>query len=191
MRFRRAPEAAAPAPAQAPAQAPVAEPAPATGTARDSRDLKRRAITIGLTLIAMVLIYLAASAFIPRWWAHRISGAVNGQLSTGTLLGLCFGLVFTILPLGLLWLTMRRPMHWKTRLAWVVLALILAAPNLMTLGVAVGTGSGAHAGQRTMDVNAPMFRGATLIGTLIAAVVFITMIIVYRRRAPKAPAAAA
>lgn len=63
-------------------------------------------ITIVLALIAMVLIYFAAAAYVPRWWAHRISGAVNGQLSTGTLLGLCFGIVFTILPLGLLWLTM-------------------------------------------------------------------------------------
>ena len=56
---------------------------------------------------------------------------------------MCFGFVFTILPLSLLWLT--------------------------------------------------MFRGATLIGTLIAVVVFIVMVIVYRRRAsrtPKAPAAA-
>lgn len=50
---------------------------------------------------------------------------------------MCFGFVFTILPLGLLWLT--------------------------------------------------MFRGATLIGTLIAIVVFI----VYRRRAPRTPKAPA
>ena len=148
-------------------------------------------ITIVLALIAMVLIYFAAAAYVPRWWAHRISGAVDGQLSTGTLLGVCFGIVFTILPLGLLWLTMRRSMRWKTRLLWVLLALILAAPNLMTLGVAIGTGSGAHAGQRTMDVNAPMFRGATLIGTLVAVVVFVAMIVVYRRRAPKQPKAPA
>ena len=178
MRFRRAPEAAAPAPAPAPA---------ATGGGHERRDLKRRVITIVLALIAMVLIYFAAAAYVPRWWAHRISSAVNGQLSTGTLLGVCFGIVFTILPLGLLWLTMRRSMRWKTRLLWVLLALILAAPNLMTLGVAIGTGSGAHAGQRTMDVDAPMFRGATLIGTLVAVAVFVAMIVVYRRRAPKAP----
>jgi hypothetical protein len=134
-----------------------------------------------------VLTYLAASAFIPRWWSQRIGHAVNGQLSTGALLGFCFGCVFTIAPLGLLWITMRRPMRWKTRLLWLLLAVVLAAPNLMTLGVAVGGGSGAHAGQRTMDVNAPMFRGATALGALTAAVVFVVLVVVYRRRgrAPK------
>jgi hypothetical protein len=35
-----------------------------------------------------------------------------------------------------------------------------------------------------------MLRGATLLGTLIAAAVFVVMIVLYRRRAPKAPAAA-
>ncbi|WP_083795810.1 hypothetical protein [Catenulispora acidiphila] len=194
MRFRRAassgtaPAATAAAPvAPAPASAPA--PAPAAAPAGDRRDLKRRVISIVLVLIALVLVYLAASAYIPRWWSHRMGDAIDGQLSTGALLGVCFGIVFTILPLGLLWLTMRRPMRWKTRALWLALAVILAAPNLMTLGVAIGGGGGAHAGQRTMDVQAPMFRGATAIGTLIAIVVFIALIVVYRRRAPKAPRA--
>ncbi|MFD0634437.1 hypothetical protein ACFQ9X_25715 [Catenulispora yoronensis] len=114
--------------------------APATGTApaAEGPDLKRRAITIGLVLIAAVLTYLAATAYVPRWWSQRIGHAVNGQMSTGTLLGFCFGFVFTIVPLGLLWITMRRQMSWKMRVFWLALAVILAAPNLMTLGVAAG-----------------------------------------------------
>lgn len=198
MRFRRAPEATAPAPATEPgtvATGPTAtSTAPTGGGGR--RDLKRRVITIVLVLVALVLIWLAGAAYIPRWWAHRMGDAINGSLATGALLGICFGLVFTILPLGLLWFTMRRPMRWKTRLLWLALAVVLAAPNLMTLGVAIGTGSGAHAGQRTMDVEAPMFRGATLIGTLIGAALFVVLIIAYRRRGtrpakqPKAQAAA-
>jgi hypothetical protein len=64
-----------------------------------------------------------------------------------------------------------------------VLALILAAPNLATLTVVAGDGSGAHAGQRTMDVNAPAFRGASLAGALIALGVYlIVMFFVLRRR---------
>lgn len=173
-------------------QAADATEAPAAPSAR-GRDWKRKAVTITLLLIALVLVYLAATAYIPRWWSQRIGGAVDGTMSTGTLLGVCFGLVFTIVPLGLLWVTMRRPMRWKTRLLWVLLAVVLAAPNLMTLGVAVGGGSGAHAGQRTMDVQAPMFRGATAIGALSAAAVFVVLVIVYRRRgrAPEASAASA
>jgi uncharacterized integral membrane protein len=83
-------------------------------------------------------------------------------------------------------MTMRRPMRWKTRVLWLLLALVLAAPNLMTLGVAVGSGGGAHAGQRTMDVRAPMFRGATLIGTLVGVVIFVVMVFMYRRKGRRA-----
>lgn len=161
--------------------------APAAG---GHRDLTRRAIAIALVIVALVVFYFVAAAYIPRWWSHRMGDAIDGKLSTGTLLGLCFGLVFTLLPLTLLWLTMRRPMRWRTRIAWLALAAILAAPNLMTLGVAIGTGSGAHAGQRTMDVQAPMFRGATAVGALIAVVIFIAMVVVYRRRGPKSTARA-
>ena len=153
------------------------------------RDVKRRVIAIVLVIAALVAGYFAAAAFIPRWWSHRIGSAANGAFSTGVLLGICFGIVFTVLPLGLLWFTMRRSMRWKTRALWLVLAVILAAPNLMTMGVAIGTGSGAHAGQRTMDVQAPGFRGATAVGALIAALIFVVLVIAYRRkgRPPKVP----
>lgn len=175
MRFRHAPAAT--------------EPGTAAPADPGHRDVKRRAIAIVLVIAALVGCYFAAAAFIPRWWSHRIGDASNGTFSTGVLLGLCFGIVFTVLPLGLLWVTMRRPMRWKTRAVWLVLAVILAAPNLMTLGVAVGAGGGAHAGQRTMDVQAPGFRGATAVGALIAALIFVVLVIAYRRkgRPPKVP----
>ena len=38
----------------------------------------------------------------------------------------------------------------------------------MTLGIVLGTGNAAHAGERILDVEAPAFRGATLAGALIA-----------------------
>jgi hypothetical protein len=148
----------------------------------------RRAITGLILVAAMIAIYFAAAAFIPRWWANRIGHSVNGQLSTGALLGFCFGLVFTLLPLGLLWLTLRRHMSWNIMALWLTLAVLLAAPNLMTLGVSIGSGSGSHAGQRTMDVLAPMFRGATLIGALFALGVFTALIIAHRRRVQRAEA---
>jgi len=159
------------------------------GRAGGGRDWKKRIITGGILLVVLVVAYFVLSAYIPRWWSQRIGRAVDGQLSTGTLLGLCFGLIFTIVPLGLAYWAIRRSMRWKTRVFWLALALVLAAPNLMTLGVAVGTGKGAHAGQRTMDVDAPMFRGATLIGVLCAIVIFVGMVIVYRRRGPRTPKA--
>jgi uncharacterized membrane protein YccC len=49
-------------------------------------------------------------------------------------------------------------------------AILLALPNLLTLGIVLGSGKAAHAGERTLDVDAPGFRGATL-GAVIAAVI--------------------
>jgi hypothetical protein len=158
-----------------------------TGGSGGGRDWKKRVITGGILLVVLVIAYFVLSAYIPRWWSQRMGRAIDGQISTGVLLGLCFGLIFTIVPLGLLYWAMRRSMRWKTRVFWLALALVLAAPNLMTLGVAIGTGSGSHAGQRTMDVDAPMFRGATLIGVLSAILIFVVMVVLYRRRGPRTP----
>ncbi|NUR63721.1 MAG: permease [Catenulispora sp.] len=171
-----------------PVVAPIYDPEPPEAPARPPRDWKSRALTIALLLLALVVIYLIAEAFIPRWWANRVGHSVNGQLSTGALLGFSFGVVFTLLPLGLLWMTMRRYQSWKLMALWLLLALILAAPNLMTLGVSIGSGSASHAGQRTMDVLAPMFRGATLVGALLAIVVFVTVVVVFRRKLRRAEA---
>jgi hypothetical protein len=44
----------------------------------------------------------------------------------------------------------------------------VAAPNLLTLGIVLGRGNGAHAGDRILDVEAPEFRGGTLAGALLA-----------------------
>ena len=55
----------------------------------------------------------------------------------------------------------------------------------MTLGIVLGPGSGAHAGDRTLDVEAPGFRGATLGGALLAlaAIGFVWYLLSSRRRA--------
>jgi hypothetical protein len=48
---------------------------------------------------------------------------------------------------------------------------VLAIPNLLTLGIVIGSGRAAHAGERTLDVDAPGFRGAGLAGAITAALV--------------------
>ena len=64
-------------------------------------------------------------------------------------------------------------------------ALVLAIPNLLTLGIVVGNGSAAHAGERTLDVEAPNFRASTLAGAIVAVLVFIALqyLLTSRRRA--------
>lgn len=129
-----------------------------------------RRIVLALVLLGVLaVVALVGSAFLPRWWAQRVGDQVGGSIATGTSVGLFYGFVFTLLPLVVLWLAFWLLESWRWRAVAVGVAVVLAAPNLLTLGIAVGTGSGAHAGDRILDVNAPAFRGATLIGALIAA----------------------
>jgi hypothetical protein len=55
----------------------------------------------------------------------------------------------------------------------------------MTLGIVLGRGNAAHAGDRILDVEAPAFRGGTLAGALLAAalVLLIGYLVTSRRRA--------
>ncbi|GGM67297.1 hypothetical protein GCM10012275_42320 [Longimycelium tulufanense] len=125
-----------------------------------------------LAFFAVFLAYLLLVAFLPRWWAMTIGDVVRQRFTTGTWLGLTLGFVFTLLPLVVLWLAIRRATTWQARGLLGLLALGLAVPNLLTLTVVLGGGSAAHAGERIMDVEAPAFRGASLAGALIAVVVF-------------------
>jgi hypothetical protein len=137
-----------------------------------SRIWAKRAPVVLLVVGFLILAGFLGAAFIPRWWAHRIGDQVNGGIATGIIIGLFYGFVFTALPLLVLFWTFakRRPLKW-----WVtgfVTAIVLALPNLFTLGIVLGTGNAAHAGERTLDVEAPGFRGASL-GGAIAAVVLV------------------
>jgi hypothetical protein len=141
--------------------------------------LTRRRIVFVLVAIGVVVaIVLMGAAFLPRWWAQRIGDQVRGDLAedstfdlfaAGTTLGLFYGFVFTLVPLLVLWVGWKLFHSWNLRIAVVLVAAVLAAPNLLTLGIVLGSGSGAHAGDRILDVEAPFFRGASLIGALAAA----------------------
>ena len=113
---------------------------------------------------AVVLLVVLASAFLPRWWSHRVGDQVDESMTRGILLGLVLGFVFTLFPLLVASFGVRRIHSVRGRVVVVLVAAVLAAPNLLTLSIVVGTGSAAHAGDRTLDVEAPGFRGATLVG---------------------------
>jgi hypothetical protein len=164
----------------------AAQPAPqaaAPTPARTGHNWKKILILSGTALVLLVAGYFILGAFIPRWWAQRIGKTVAGSFTTGTLLGLCIAFTATLVPLFVFTLALRPRARWKMRIVWFVLALILAVPNLCTLTVVAGGGSGAHAAQRIMDVDAPAFRGASLVGVLLAALVYlVVMFFVLRRR---------
>lgn len=121
----------------------------------------------------------------PRWWSHRIGDQVDGSIPAGITLGLVYGFLFTVLPLLVLFWAARRRRSWKAWLVFAAIAVFLALPNLFTLGIVVGRGDAAHAGDRTLDVDAPGFRGGALAGAILA-VLFIAgakYLLAPRRRA--------
>lgn len=173
------------------AEAPgSAAPPPAPAAPKRDRPWGRRIVIWGIGLLAAVVLFFVGAAYLPRWWAHRIGDQVDESTAQGVGVGLFYGIVFTFLPLLVLWLTFRRRRPWKVWAAGFVGAVILAAPNLLTLGIVIGTGSAAHAGERTLDVKAPYFRGSTLIGAILAAAAFLALqyILVSRRRGKRTEA---
>ena len=149
------------------------------------RDWGRRALWIGGILVVVVLAGVVASATVPRWWAHRVGDQVDGSITQGTLLGLFYGFVFTFVPIVVLLLILGWRRTTRTVVVAVVLALVLALPNLMTLGIVLGRGNAAHAGDRVLDVEAPAFRGGTLAGAILAVLLvgFVGYLVVSRRSA--------
>ena len=143
---------------------------------------RTRVWVIAAWLVGGLALFLVAAAFLPRWWSHRVADQTDASMTQGIGIGLFYGFVFTLLPLALLWWGLRRASRWKARLILVGVALVLALPNLLTLGIVFGRGNAAHAGERTLDVEAPGFRGAVLAGAIVAVVALIALISLLRSR---------
>jgi hypothetical protein len=139
--------------------------------------------SVGLGVL-LVAVWIGA-AFIPRWWAQRVGDQVSGSIPAGITLGLVYGFLFTILPLLAIVWAVRKRRGWKSYLAFAAGAIVLALPNLFTLGIVLGRGNAAHAGDRTLDVEAPGFRGGTLTGAILAGLFLAGAgyLVVSRRRA--------
>ena len=142
--------------------------APDAVPSHDGKSLGRRIGTIAIWLGVVVILALIGSAVLPRWWSHKVGRQANESMTTGSALGLFYGFVFTFLPAALLWFTFRKRRSLKLVLILAAVSIVLAAPNLMTLGIVLGVGNAAHAGQRTFDAFAPGFRASSLIGAIIA-----------------------
>lgn len=171
-----------------PAPDPPAPPAaPHADVRHGERHWIRRIVICAILLVAAIIMFFVGAAFLPRWWAHRIGDQVDGATASGIGIGLFYGTVFTFLPLLVLWLGFRKRRSWKAWAGMLAGAAILAIPNLLTLGIVIGSGNAAHAGERTLDVEAPYFRASTLIGVIGAAVLFLIMvyILLMRRRSKR------
>lgn len=148
--------------------------------------LGRKLLTLAIGAVLLVVSYVFVVSVLPRWWAQQVGDQVDGDLTTGGLLGFTYGFLamfFPLLVLGLVWRFGRRSV-WAWILGGVVAAL-LATPNLVTLGIALGTGGSTHAADRTLDVEAPWFRGGMVVGVAVAVLLaaFVAYVVASRSRA--------
>lgn len=148
----------------------------------------RKAIWAAVILVALIVAYFILAAFLPRWWSQRVGSLSSGSFSRGITWGLLYGVVCTAVPLFLFycaWRSRRRKHARVWVISLLVLGIVFAIPNLLTLTVVLGNSSAAHAGERTLDVDAPGFRGASLWGAIIGVLVFAAAVFLnvrYRKR---------
>lgn len=144
----------------------------------------KKTIWVAVIIAALVAVYFILAAFLPRWWSQRMGARASGSFSTSIMWGLMYGVVGTAVPLLLFYFAWRSRRRKHARL-WVtgslILGIVIAIPNLLTLTVVLGTSNAAHAGERTMDVDAPGFRGASLWGAIIGVLVFAAVLFLQRR----------
>lgn len=146
---------------------------------------QRRVATWVLVGLVLVVLWLIGAAIIPRWWAHRVTDVTRSRLVVGGLFGFFIGFVFTIVPLGALAAAIRfrsQRRTWKGWITWLVVAAVLALPNLMTLGIVLGNGKAAHDGDRILSVDGNGFRMWSLIGAVVAGVAALALFYVVRTR---------
>jgi hypothetical protein len=132
----------------------------------------RWVVRVVLILLAIAVGLIAWQVFksaVPREWSHWVGAKVDESQLRGLAGGLGTGFVFTVVPLSLVFQIRRRFFSWAWRAIVVVVALVVATPNWLTLWVAVGTSDAARAARATLDVKAPWFQGASLAGAIAGA----------------------
>lgn len=152
-----------------------------------SANWKLRGILVGIAVLAALFVWWIGGAVIPRWWAQRIGGIVDGRLVFGSFLGIGVGFVAMLVPILILRIGWRLRARLARLVGFAVVALLTATPNLATLGIVRGDGNAAHAGERILDVDGPGFRGGTVVGVIAAlALAAVVGFLLRSRRANKA-----
>ncbi|HPU13770.1 MAG TPA: hypothetical protein PLQ19_08250 [Aeromicrobium sp.] len=154
--------------------------------ARSSVEIWARRLVVSLVIVvAVVIFFQVLSAYAPRAWAQRVGRVVDGRMSAGIAWGLFYGSVFSFFAVMIAWQARRPKVAWPFKPVVVLVGLLVALPNWLTLWVVLGTTASAHAGERIFDVEAPGFRWASLIGAtlgVVAALVLAGILASSRRR---------
>lgn len=160
---------------------------PAEGPgARTGAEIWVRRVVVALVLVVIAFIaYGIAAAAVPRWWAQRVADQVDGRMTVGAFWGLFYGFVFSFLPVLVAWQARRPFLKWPWKIAVIVLALVLAAPNWLTLSITIGQNSASDAAWIALVSRAPGFQWATLFGVIAGVAAALALIVMFasaRRR---------
>ncbi|MFJ4170456.1 hypothetical protein ACIPY3_13175 [Paenarthrobacter sp. NPDC089714] len=142
-------------------------------------------ILVIVALLVAVAAYFVLGAILPRWWSDVIAGQIRRDLGASVLVGMFYGFVFTFVPLVIAWQATHKAVKWPLKVVILLVAVAVATPNLLTAGIVFGSSESAHAGQRTLSVDAGFFTTWTAISAVAAAVIFAAVTIlwaVWRRR---------
>jgi hypothetical protein len=153
--------------------------------ARKKRTWGVKIILILVALLVAVAAYFILGAILPRWWSDVIAGQIRRDLGASVLVGMFYGFVFTFIPLLVAWQATHKVIAWPWKIVILLVAVAIATPNLLTAGIVFGTTESAHAGQRTLSVDAGFFTTWTAISAVAAAVIFVVLTVLgglWRRR---------
>lgn len=153
--------------------------------AQKKRNWGVKIVLILVALLVAVAAYFILGAILPRWWSDVIAGQIRRDLGASVLVGMFYGFVFTFIPLLVAWQATRKAVTWPWKIAILLVAVAIATPNLLTAGIVFGSTESAHAGQRTLSVDAGFFTTWTAVSAIAAVVVFIGVTVLWalwRRR---------
>jgi len=151
-----------------------------------------RVIALVVVLVALVAGWFVAAGSLPSWWARRVGGVSDGSGVIAVAAGLACGVAFTVLPLLLVRVVLGRRPGFATRIVALVVAVVLALPDLVTLMTTIGADEQTRTARQVLDLLAPGFRGATLAGAVLGAVAVLAVwvLLASRRRRGRRLAAA-
>ncbi|MGO4249034.1 hypothetical protein AB4Y87_17610 [Paenarthrobacter sp. RAF54_2] len=153
--------------------------------ARKKRNWGVKIILILVALLVAVAAYFILGAILPRWWSDVVAGQIRRDLGASVLVGMFYGFVFTFVPLVVAWQATHKAVSWPWKIVILLAAVAIATPNLLTAGIVFGSTESAHAGQRTLSVDAGFFTTWTAISAVVAAVIFAVVTVLWalwRRR---------
>lgn len=148
-------------------------------TARKMVNWPARIILAVVAFLVVVIAYFALAAVLPVWWANVIRNQVQGNLGAGILVGMFYGFVFTFVPLLVAWQATRKAVKWPWKIALLLLAVMLATPNLLTAAIMISNSAAAHNGQRILGTEATWFPLWTQIAVVAAVAIFVVGLLLW------------